>query len=300
MPTHDREPTERGSSRSSWPSNTPAPETRRNAFRCYLLDVDPDLAGEFDLRMRVVARQSSAVTAFEVEAGICDPTAWLARRSSVAGLLLIEGVIAIDMAVGGRSTTELVGAGDLLQLWERDAEELLERDVCWQALSPARLAVLDVAFVERVRGWPQITQALLRRAGKRAQNLDLQRTICSHPRLEVRLALLLWHLAARWGRVERGGIRLTLPLTHRLLGRLVSAERPSVSHALARLENAGLVTGGGGEWHLCGTPEQHLAQLMPSEVELATEPNGGGRDGMAHAVAPNGAARTRARRAARI
>ena len=47
--------------------------------------------------------------------------------------------------------------------------------------------------------------------------------------------LLLWHLAARWGRVEPAGIRVSLPLTHRLLGQLVAAERPSISHALARL-----------------------------------------------------------------
>ena len=67
---------------------------------------------------------------------------------------------------------------------------------------------------------------------------------------------MLWHLAARWGKVELGGIRLSLPLTHRLLGQLVGAERPSVSHALARLAEAELVTGRGDEWHLHGTLEQ--------------------------------------------
>jgi hypothetical protein len=72
---------------------------------------------------------------------------------------------------------------------------------------------------------------------------------------------MLWHLAARWGRVELGGIRLSLPLTHRLLGQLVGAERPSVSHALARLAEAGLVTGRGDEWHLHGTLEHHLVSL---------------------------------------
>ena len=66
----------------------------------------------------------------------------------------------------------------------------------------------------------------------------------------MRLTLLLWHLAGRWGRVEHGGIRLALPLTHRLLGRLVGAERPSVSHALSRLSQAGLVTNRDGALHL--------------------------------------------------
>jgi CRP/FNR family cyclic AMP-dependent transcriptional regulator len=82
----------------------------------------------------------------------------------------------------------------------------------------------------------------------------------------VRLALLLWHLAARWGRVEPGGIRLPLPLTHQLLGRLVGAERPSVSHALARLSRAGLVTGHGDEWHLHGRIEDQLTAMLDSSA----------------------------------
>ena len=73
--------------------------------------------------------------------------------------------------------------------------------------------------------------------------------------------MLLWHLAGRWGRVEPGGIRMALPLTHRLLGRLVGAERPSVSHALTRLSNAGLVTSRDGALHLHGTAAEHVAAL---------------------------------------
>ncbi len=74
--------------------------------------------------------------------------------------------------------------------------------------------------------------------------------------------LLFWHLAARWGRVEPSGIRLTLPLTHRLLGQLVAAERPSISHALGRLSHAGLVTGNPGDWHLHGSVDSHLESLV--------------------------------------
>ncbi len=89
-----------------------------------------------------------------------------------------------------------------------------------------RFAVLDAGFAQRVRPWPQIMQALLRRVERRTRNLNVQRAIACQPRLEVRLALLLWHLAARWGRVEPGGIRLPLPLTHQLLGRLDRRRAP--------------------------------------------------------------------------
>ena len=88
------------------------------------------------------------------------------------------------------------------------------------------------------------------------------RAITSQPRLEVRLVLLLWHLAARWGRVEPASVRLCLPLTHRMLGQLVAAERPSVSHALKRLTQAGLVSGTAGDLRLHGTLRDQLEALL--------------------------------------
>jgi CRP-like cAMP-binding protein len=141
-------------------------------------------------------------------------------------------------------------------------------------LWPVRLALLDAEFADRVRPWPQIVHTLMRRAARRISDVDALRAITAQPRLEVRLDLLLWHLAGRWGRVEPTGLRLTLPLTHRLLGQLVSAERPSISHALARLADAGLVTGTPGDWHLHGNVESHLQSLIERPAEL-TRPRGG-------------------------
>ena len=182
-------------------------------------------------------------------------------------MLIVDGVLSVDVRVGDRTATEIVGDGDVLQPLAARADDLLERTSAWHALMPARLALLDDAFAERVKPWPQISHALLARACARAADLDAQRAITSQPRLEVRLTLLLWHLAGRWGRVEPGGIRLGLPLTHRLLGRLVGAERPSVSHALSRLAQAGLVTSRDGALHLHGTADEHVAALAhrPSE-----------------------------------
>jgi CRP/FNR family transcriptional regulator, cyclic AMP receptor protein len=235
---------------------------RPRASYCYLLDADADLAQEFDIRMRMVVRQVATVVVFEIAVGDCDPAQWSTPGAAAPGLLLLDGTIAVDVHVGDRTATELIGPGDLLQPWDRDTDELLEPSTAWHVLVPGRIAVLDAGFAERIRPWPQILIALLRRAGRRACDLDVQRAIASQPRLEVRLTLLLWHLATRWGKVEPGGIRLSLPLTHRLLGQLVGAERPSVSHALARLSDAGLVTGRADEWHLHGTVEEHLAFLV--------------------------------------
>lgn len=212
--------------------------------------------------MRPAARSAATAVTFEADAGRLPLPDWLAVSSAGPGILIIEGVLAVNVKVGTRIASELVGAGDLIQPALPGGDELLGCDVGWRALVSSRFALLDGDFSKRVRFWPQISRELLRRAARRTADLNVQRAISAQPRLEVRLALLLWHLAGRWGKVERGGIHLPLPLTHHLLGRLIGAERPSVSHALARLAQAGLVTGHGDEWHLHGRLEDHLHQMI--------------------------------------
>jgi CRP/FNR family transcriptional regulator, cyclic AMP receptor protein len=241
-----------------------------------LLDADDDLAQEFDVRMRLAVRQVATARVLNAEVGGCDLSRWFEAAGGGPGLLVLDGLIAIDARVGDRTATELIGPGDLLQPACPLAENLLERSDAFRALSPTRFALLDGEFAERVRPWPQITNVLLKRAGRRIADLDVLRAITSQPRLEVRLVLLLWHLAARWGRVEPAGIRVSLPLTHRMLGQLVGAERPSISHALGRLAHAGMVTGTAGDWHLHGTVEDHLEALIERTARLPeqTRPNG--------------------------
>ena len=241
----------------------------------YLLDLDDDLADEFDIRSRVSVRQLATVKLLEADVGDGDLTGWFEVARGGMGLLVLEGMLAFEMRVGDRTTTELVGAGDLLQAPPGRVDELLEGLGAWKVLSPTRLALLDAEFAERVRPWPQVGQAMMRRASRRTTDVNVVRAITAQPRLEVRLDLLLWHLAGRWGRVEPAGIRLTLPLTHRLLGQLAAAERPSISHALARLSHAGLVTGSTGDLHLHGSVEEHLELLVRRPAQV--RPSGGHR-----------------------
>ena len=243
-----------------WSHRGDKPESRQ--LYAYLLDADDDLAQEFDQRMRIAARQLATARVLDAGVGRCDLTPWLEAAGDGPGLLILDGLMAMDTCVGARTATELVGAGDLLLRSSVRPDDMLEQSTAWRVLCQARLALLDDEFSERVRPWPQIGRALLRRVGRRAAELDVLRAISSQPRLEVRLVLVLWHLAARWGRVDPSGIRLALPLTHRLLGQLVGAERPSISHALGRLAQAGLVTGSAGDLHLHGTLERHLECLI--------------------------------------
>lgn len=245
-------------------------------MRAYLLDADDDLAAEFDVRTRHAVRQGTTVRVLQADVGECDMCGVLEGMGDGFGLLLLDGLLALDTCVDGRTATDLFGAGDVVQPSACRAEELLDSSTSWRALLPTRLALLDGEFASRTRPWPQLACALMRRASRHSQDLDRLRAIAGHPRLEVRLDLLFWHLGARWGRVEPGGIRLTLPLTHRLLGQLVAAERPSVSHALHRLMQAELICGESGDWHLRGTLTQHLSVLAGrgTLAQTATAANG--------------------------
>ena len=243
----------------------------------YLLDLDDDLGEELEVRMRFSARQQATARLLDAEVGECDLTSWFAVLGDGPGLLIVDGLVAMDTRVADRTSTELLGSGDLIQPPGRRDDDLVERETVWRALRPSRLALLDSEFAARVRSWPQILNALFRRAERRSDDLDVIRAISSQPRLEVRLVLLLWHLAARWGRVEPSGLRLRLPLTHRLLGQLVAAERPSVSHALRRLSEAGIVTGTAGDWHLHGAIESHLESLIERTARLTPQEQGGSR-----------------------
>jgi hypothetical protein len=240
-----------------------------NALYTYLLDADDDLAEEFDVRARMAARQLATVRVLDADLGTCDLAPWLEAAEQGPGLLILDGLIAAETRVGDRRAAELLGAGDLLQPLDPRPDELVERTDDWRVLSPTRFGLLDADFADRVRPFPQITQALLRRAGKRITEANVLRAISSQPRLEVRLVLVLWHLAARWGRVEPAGIHLCLPLTHRLLGHLVAAERPSISHALKRLAEAELVTGSACDLHLNGSLGGHLESLIERTNGLA-------------------------------
>jgi DNA-binding transcriptional ArsR family regulator len=247
------------------------PADRRPPGRfCYLFDVDEELAGDLDRRMQLVARPMVAARLVEISAGEFELIPLLAQLRGGLGLLIVEGIVALDVQVGDRTASELVGAGDLLAPWTSSADVvLLASETYSRALVRTRVAILDEAFAERIRPWPQVLHALLRRAVRRTMELNVHRAATCHPRADARIALLLWHLAERWGVVMTDGILVPLPLTHRLIGQLVGAERPSVSHALGRLSSAGLVTREENGLVLHGTAAHHIAALVDRDDRSA-------------------------------
>ena len=108
----------------------------------------------------------------------------------------------------------------------------------------------------------------LRMTLQRARHLAVNMAIVHQARVDVRLHMLLWHLAARWGRVRSDGVVLPLRLTHSVLADLAAARRPTVTSALSELARRDLISPLEGGWLLLGDPPGELQELSPVPTSL--------------------------------
>lgn len=209
----------------------------------HILDEDPDLAESIEGPRRIIARRRAVASVLRLDTGPVELASRFAQAEGWLGLLVLDGLVLRHLRVLGRSTTQVLGAGDVLCPWEsQEGWVLLPSEATFEVVMPARIALLDDRFAERVRPWPEIASALIGRVERRAESLALARTVGTYPRLDVRIVVLLWDLAQRWGRViEDETVVLPLPLTHRVLAHIVGCERQSVTSALSALRRDGLV-----------------------------------------------------------
>jgi CRP/FNR family transcriptional regulator, cyclic AMP receptor protein len=228
-----------------------------------VLDADPDLTRHLDPADLVRARAHAVASAVILRPGECDPWEWIDSPDGHLGLLIVDGILARQVTLLGRTSVELVGAEDLLRPWDNAETHLsVPQTVTWTVHRRALVAALDRRFVERVAPWPAIATALVDRALSRAQWLAVHLAILENPRVDVRLLLLMWYLADRWGKVEPQGVAVPLKLTHTVLGRLVRAHRPTVTARLNELAEQRLLTRlADGGWMLHGEPGDQMRRL---------------------------------------
>jgi len=205
-----------------------------------LLDLDPELG-------RLLAGERLAAARRELLAPVVGLARgeWAARELAVVrddhvGLLVLDGVIAREVVLEDTTSTELLGPGDLLR--PRASERpvtLLPRHVRWQVLADARLALLTYSFGQVLLRFPEVNAMLMERLAARCERIATAKAIAELNSVERRLLALFWHLAEEWGRVTPDGVLVPLTLSHRLLGELVGARRPTVSTAIMSLARDG-------------------------------------------------------------
>ena len=156
------------------------------------------------------------------------------------GVLVLDGLITVNVALGDRVSAQLAGPGDVIH-GMGTADALVPAELAFFVSEPARVAVLDRRFIVAVRRWPTLMLTLHERLRQQERRGAIHAAIGKLRRVEDRVLALLWHLAERWGRVTAEGVIVPLALTHETIGRLAGAERPTVSLALTELAARGEV-----------------------------------------------------------
>jgi CRP/FNR family transcriptional regulator, cyclic AMP receptor protein len=226
---------------------------------CYVLREDPELADAIPVDRRDQALEECTAPDLWIQPGPWGGRGSLGFRGGI-GVLVLTGLMIRRVGIEGRFGAEVIGEGDLLRPNEESISPLLPLTTEWTIVLPTRVAALDRSFEQYVARYPELTRALVARAIQRSKNLAVNMAIVHQARVDVRLHMLLWHLAGRWGRVRSDGTVLRLRLTHAILADLVAARRPTVTTALSELARRGLVSSDGETWVLSGeAPNELLA-----------------------------------------
>jgi CRP-like cAMP-binding protein len=222
-----------------------------------LVDLDPDLGQLLDEPRRARARVELRVRLMALPRGEWSGAPLISASSTHLGLLVLEGAICREIVLADTVSSELLGPGDVIRPWgAASAPRLLGEQARWHVLAAARLAVLSNGFGVAVARYPEVHAMLIERFDERAERLATLKAITQLNSVSRRLIALFWHLAERWGRMTADGIVVPLTLSHRLLGELIGARRPTVSAALAALAAEGrLVRRQSGDWLLVDAPE---------------------------------------------
>jgi CRP/FNR family cyclic AMP-dependent transcriptional regulator len=228
---------------------------------------DRDLARYVDIERRTMAERSCLATAMVLQRGRWNAGQYADDASSGFGLLILSGLISGCVGRRGGYGAELLGTGDLFRPLQRpDARASAPFDSNWTVIHPARVALLGSRFVHRAAPFPEVATALVGRMLLRTRRLAVNMAIVHYPRVDTRVHMLFWHLAARWGHATPEG---PLPITHALLAEMIASRRPTVTKALAQLAQQGLVAHLSGGWLLSGAAPPELDEFSRPADELS-------------------------------
>ena len=205
-----------------------------------LLDLDSDLAEALGVEAAARASDRVGVATVRLVEGVWRPETLAPEVRRAFGLIVCDGLIVRELDLAGTTTADLLGPGDIVAVGQA-RERLLATSEDWHVGGRATVAILDDRVLPALHAWPALSSRLIARAACQAARAAEQRAISQLPRVELRIRALLWHLAERWGRIAPTGIVVPLELTHGALGRLVGAQRPTVTLALAELARDGSV-----------------------------------------------------------
>ena len=207
-----------------------------------ILDADPDLAQDLPPGRFEQAHHALVARTERIPAGTYTDQLGTADAGAGIGLLIVDGVVLRRLALGHRSSAELLGAGDILRPnQDSDNDATAPFQPSFRVMEPLLVAVLDERFGVRLARFPELVPTIAARIMDRSRTLARMLAVAQLPRVDTRLLVAMWHLSERWGTVRPEGRVLPGFLSHELLGWLVGARRPSVTTALGELGQKDLI-----------------------------------------------------------
>ena len=203
-----------------------------------VLDHEPDLAAALPADQRLLAHRIAVAETEHLHRGPWEVTT--PPSECLCGLVL-RGLVVREVTAAETTSAELLGPGDVFVLGPESQGEFVPASVEWFVIDPAQVAWLGPQFEQAIQRFPELNRALFQRLGETATRAGFAQNLAQLTRVDDRVLVLLWHLAERFGRVTAGGVVLPLRLTHRMIARLVGAQRPTVTTAFSKLEGGGTI-----------------------------------------------------------
>jgi CRP/FNR family cyclic AMP-dependent transcriptional regulator len=232
-----------------------------------VLEVDPGLGEGLSGGQLAAARGAVVASVQRLGTGL-----WRGADEQVpaGGFLVLEGCITREVSIFGKTAgIEFLAEGDLLRPSGEAGAASVDSRVVWQVLEPTRLAVLDRDFLLTLKPRPELTAGLLERQERRADWLANVLAIGHLPRVDLRVLVLFWLFADRWGKVRGNEVRVPIPLTHLNIALLIGARRPTVTTTLNKLTEAGLLLQeSNGYWLLRGGPPEQPRDVLDKTAGL--------------------------------
>lgn len=243
--------------------NRPRPEHPRPE-RVPLMQAHPAFLQTVPQADRPSALLGPVVSRYVLPVGHWNPDDLVTDEHEPFGLIALSGALCRDTMLGANASAQLSGPGALIRT--RDAiSTSLPWQIQWSCIVEASVVVLDHDFPVILERWPALGELLSRQLSAQLETAMHQCALTGLSRVDDRILALFWHLADTWGTVESEGVVVQLPLTHRLIGRLVAAERATISLALGRLANRELlVRTGARTWLLHPDSQQGLTGAIDS------------------------------------
>jgi CRP/FNR family transcriptional regulator, cyclic AMP receptor protein len=232
-----------------------------------LLDADPDFRAGVPSDALAAARRVVVVPRLDAAPGRWEPPPSASWPEPVTGVVVLDGLMARDVELGSRVATQFLGPGDIVDPWGAQ-DDMLPCRLRWEAHGDVVLGVLDGRFALAARRWPSLLVVVQRKLCQRADRLAAQSAALQLPRVEERVLAVLWQLAERFGRVRRDGVFIPFNVSHRLIGQLAGARRPTVSLAVKELCAAELLNrGDDGSWFIANRSRESLdPAAMPAAL----------------------------------